>query len=189
MKTIIWKELRENFKLAVIGFAIFTFLLMECYRHYSEFFSNLAFGQESWQPHDSHPLLSERFLGETAIFCAIFGAVLGWLQIHNERHRDLWAFLVHRPISRSQIFFGKVVAGLCLYMLGAGLPLLGYIITACVPGHFPVPFTLPMVLPMVSLFLIGIVFYFSGLLTGIQQARWYVSRGLGLGAGGRWCFP
>ena len=25
------------------------------------------------------------------VFCAIFGAVLGWLQIHNERHRDLWA--------------------------------------------------------------------------------------------------
>ena len=32
MKTLIRKELRENFKLALIGFALFTFLLVQSYR-------------------------------------------------------------------------------------------------------------------------------------------------------------
>jgi ABC-type transport system involved in multi-copper enzyme maturation permease subunit len=183
MKTIIRKELRENFKLAVIGFGIFTFLLVEGYRSCSQYFTQLAFGQTSWQFNNAHPLLSASVLSETALFCAIFGALLGWLQIHNERHRDLWAFLIHRPISRSEIFFGKVIAGLCLYMAGTALPLLGYIVIAWMPGHFPVPFGWPMVLPLTARFLIGMVFYFGGLLTGIRQARWYASRALGLGAG------
>ncbi len=183
MKTIIRKELRENFKLAVIGFGIFTFLLVQGYRSCSQFFTELAIGQTNWGNMSAHPLLSDQVLSETALFCAIFGALLGWLQIHNERHRDLWAFLIHRPISRSEIFFGKVIAGLCLYMAGSALPLLGYIVIAWMPGHFPVPFTWPMVLPLTARFFIGMVFYFGGLLTGIRQARWYASRALGLGAG------
>jgi ABC-type transport system involved in multi-copper enzyme maturation permease subunit len=183
MKTIIRKELRENFKLAVIGFAILTLLLVQAYRSCCDFFIQLAFGQGFWQNNNSHPLLSDQILSETALFCAIFGTLLGWVQIHNERHRDLWAFLIHRPISRSEIFFGKVIAGLCLYTAGAALPLLGYIIIAWMPGHFPVPFTWQMVLPLMARFLCGTVFYFGGLLTGIRQARWYASRGLGLGAG------
>jgi ABC-type transport system involved in multi-copper enzyme maturation permease subunit len=183
MKTIIRKELRENFKLAVIGFAVLTFMFVQGYRSCHEFFTQLALGQSAWQTMNAQPLLSEGVLAETAYFCAIFGAVLGWLQIFSERHRDLRAFLVHRPISRSEIFFGKVIAGLCLYAAGAGLPLLGYIVIAWIPGHFPVPFTWPMVLPLASYFLCGTVFYFGGMLTGLRQARWYASRGLGLAAG------
>jgi hypothetical protein len=183
MKTIIRKELRENFKLAVIGFAILTFLLVEGYRSCSQLFTELAFGQSYWQYNNAHPLLSDQILSEVALYCAVFGAILGWLQIHNERHRDLWAFLIHRPISRTEIFYGKVVAGLCLYTAGTALPLVGYIIIAWMPGHFPVPFTWPMVLPLTARFLIGTIFYFGGLLTGIRQARWYASRALGLGVG------
>jgi ABC-type transport system involved in multi-copper enzyme maturation permease subunit len=183
MKTIIWKELRENFKLAVIGFAIFTFLLVEAYRNCSQFFTELAIGQINWGNISAHPLLSDRVLSESAICCAIFSAVLGWLQIHNERHRDLRAFLIHRPISRSEIFFAKVIAGLCLYAAGAALPLLGYMVIAWMPGHFPVPFAWPMVLPLTAHFLCGLLFYFGGMLTGIRQARWFASRALGAGAG------
>jgi hypothetical protein len=181
MKTLIRKELRENFKLAVIGFGIFAFLLIDQYRGATTFFENLAAGQNNWNGgYDAQPLLG-RLPGLTAVFCAIFGAVLGWLQIHSERHRDLWAFLLHRPLSPTKIFFSKAIAGLCLYLVAAGLPLLGMIVMLRVPGHIAAPFEWAMVLPVTATFLSGIVYYFAGLLASLRQARWYVSRGLGLG--------
>ncbi len=64
----------------------------------------------------SSTLLADQVLFEIALICSIFGAVLGWVQIHNERHRDLRAFLIHRPIlAARKIFFGKILARLCLY--------------------------------------------------------------------------
>jgi ABC-type transport system involved in multi-copper enzyme maturation permease subunit len=183
MKTLIRKELRENFILAVIGFGIFMFLLVQSYRSCTAFYANLASGQTGWygDANIAQPLLGS-FPKLAMVFCAIFGAILGWFQIHNERHRDLWAFLIHRPLSRTRIFLAKVIAGLCLYVAGAGLPLLGMILMIRIPGHIAAPFEWAMVLPVTACFLSGIVYYFAGLLTGLRQARWYASRGLGLGA-------
>jgi len=181
MKTLIRKELREIIILAVIGFGIFTFLLVQVYRSSTAFFANLALGQTGWMGDDNVQPLLGSFPKLAMVCCAIFGAILGWLQVHNERHRDLWAFLIHRPLSRTKIFFAKVIAGLCLYVVGAGLPLLGVIVMIRIPGHIAAPFEWAMVLPVTAYFLSGIVYYFAGLLTGLRQARWYASRGLGLG--------
>ena len=167
MKTLIRKELRENFIVAVVAFVIFTFCMVVAYHN-----RNLS---------SSDPLLA---VPSAANFlCAIFGAVLGWLQIHNERHPDLWAFLIHRPVPRARILMAKVIAGLCLYSLGAGLPFLGLLVMVRIPGHIAAPFEWGMVLPFTAFFLAGIVYYFAGILTGVRQARWYLSRGLGLGVG------
>lgn len=183
MKTIFQKEWRENFKIAVIGFAIYTFLLVSGYHECSAFLERMAMPGSFSQYQDVQPLVSSQVFFMSSLFCGLFGGILGWVQIHNERHRDLWAFLVHRPIARTEIFFGKVTAGLCLYVAGAGLPLIGFIIMAVMPGHFPAPFEPKMLLPLTAIFLTGPVYYLGGLLTGVRQARWYVSRGLGLGAG------
>ncbi|HLZ53558.1 MAG TPA: ABC transporter permease [Verrucomicrobiae bacterium] len=182
MTTLIRKELRENFILALIGFGIFMFLLVQSYRSCTSFYANLALGQSGWSGDATiaQPLLGS-FPKLAMVCCAIFGAILGWFQIHNERHRDLWAFLIHRPLSRTKIFCAKVIAGLCLYAAGAGLPLLGMILMIRIPGHIAAPFEWAMVLPVTACFLSGIVYYFAGLLTGLRQARWYASRGLGLG--------
>ena len=116
------------------------------------------------------------------MFCAIFGAVLGWLQSRNEAHRDLWAFLIHRPVTRTEIFWGKTIAGLCLYALGRGIAFGRFWWRWCgSPGHVAAPFEWAMVLPLLSIFLTGVAWYFAGLLTGLRQARWYASRGFGLG--------
>jgi len=182
MSTLIRKELRENFKLALIGFALFAFMLVVNYHASTGLYASLALGQTSWNIYTAQPLLSNGVISVVGIFCTVFAALLGWLQIHNERHRDLWAFLIHRPVSRTKIFAAKAVAGLCLYALGAGLPLLGLIAMTRMPGQIAAPFEWAMVLPVFSFFLSGMVCYFAGLLTGLRQARWYASRGLGLGA-------
>ena len=69
------------------------------------------------------PLLSLGLV-PVGFFCAIFGALLGWKQIFVERHRDLHAFLIHRPIRRTQIFWAKTAAGITVYLLATGIPLL-----------------------------------------------------------------
>jgi ABC-type transport system involved in multi-copper enzyme maturation permease subunit len=183
MKTLIRKELRENFKLAVIGLVIFAFILVQEYRNCVGVFASLALGQMGVTPSDTQPLLSPRILPMVGLFCGVFGAILGWIQINNERHRDLWAFLIHRPLPSERIFLGKVVAGIALYALATVPPLLGLIVMVRIPGHIAAPFEWAMVLPITGFFLSGIVCYFAGLLTGLRQARWYASRGLGLGVG------
>ena len=84
-------------------------------------------------------------------------------------------------MTRSDIFLGKTLAGLGLYALAAGLPPVCSLIYAAIPGHVAAPFEWGMALPATGHFLAGTVYYFAGMLTGLRQARWYVSRGLGLG--------
>ncbi len=181
MKTIFQKDLRENFKLALIGAAIFILLLMQAYQSSINTLINLLDHNGSVMAANLQPLLSQTLLMEAAFFCAIFGAALGWLQTRNEAHRDLWAYLVHRPVSRADIFRGKAFAGLCLYAFGAGLPLLGLTLVVATPGHIAAPFEWPMTQPLLAVFLTGPVFYFAGMLTGLRQARWFGSKCFGFG--------
>jgi ABC-type transport system involved in multi-copper enzyme maturation permease subunit len=183
MKALLQKELRENLGLAVLGLAIFSVLLLVSCLTYSELMSEFVSGRSSGGGGFDRflPLGSGLFLTETGFFCALFGAVLGWVQVNNERHPDLWAFLVHRPITRTGLFLGKALAGLSLYGLAAGVPLVCYIAWTWLPGHVAAPFDPAMLQPVIALFLNGVVGYFAGMLTGLRQARWYASRALGLG--------
>ena len=164
MKTIIGKELRENLKLAFPVCLVLTVFLMYA----------------TWD--GGTGLVDKGLVRITSVFYAVFGAALGWLQIHHERPRDLWAFLVHRPISRTEIFLAKVTAGLLLYAVSTSLPMLGYIIWVQIPGNVGAPFEWAMVMPELGCFLLGIIWYFAAMLTSLSRARWYASRGLGLAA-------
>jgi hypothetical protein len=180
MKALIQKELRENQNVAWLGLLIFSVLVLAVYLSSIAALAHLLDGSESVDFNVLQPLLSQNLLAEAPVFCAIFGVVLGWLQSRNEAHRDLWAFLIHRPVTRTEIFQGKTIAGLCLYAGGAGLPLAVLVAVARIPGHVAAPFEWAMALPLAAIFLTGVPWYFAGLLTGLRQARWYASRGFGL---------
>lgn len=181
MKALIRKELRENLKLGVLGLVVITFILLQFYRHYGELLRPLAAGGTEVRGPYLQPLANMELLGYVGIFCAAFAVLLGWFQSFNERHRDLWSFLAHRPLMRTELFLGKVIAGLGLYVLVAGLPLVCFIVWAIAPGHVAAPFEGSMLLPHAAVFLAGPAYYFAGMLTGLRQARWYGSRSLGLG--------
>src|ERR1017187_10704352 len=170
MKTLVFKEFRENVKAAVLGMIIYALVLVVLYRDYVASPTNMT-----------QPLSDSNLVFGTAWFCGIFGAVLGWLQVHNERRPDLWAFLIHRPMTRSGIFLAKVMAGLGLYALVVGLPLLGFIVWARLPGHVAAPFEFAMLRPVAAYALVGLLYYFAGMLGDLRQARWYASRALGVG--------
>jgi hypothetical protein len=162
MKALIYKELRENLKLAVPVFLLLTVIGWFV----------------AWDGGGN--LLGANTLGILSLICAGYGATLGWLQIHHEKPRDLWAFLVHRPITRTEIFFAKIIVGLLLYFLAVTLPLLGYLIWISIPGHLGAPFEWGMALPAAGCVLLGLLWYFAAMLTSLREARWYASRGLAL---------
>ena len=161
MKTLFRKELRENLKIAVPAGLLLSALAV-------------SWGQ------GGNGLVQRGCLMSGSFLLSSFGVALGWFQIQNEKPRDLWAFLVHRPITRTEIFLAKIAAGLVLYSLAGGLPLIGYILWVRFPGHVAAPFEWGMVMPFAAVFLLGIIWYFAGMLTSLRPARWYGSRCLGL---------
>jgi hypothetical protein len=182
MRPIFRKELREHFKVALVGLAVFGVMLSLAFSRCTNLVDgSAAYGGGFGNDESPQPLLSTNLLTQAAFFCAAFGMLLGWLQIRAEKHPDLWAFLVHRPAPRDTILAGKVLSGLLLYAAGAGVPFLGLVLVAATPGHVAAPFEWAMALPSLAIFLAGISFYFAGLLTGIRAARWSGSRTFGLG--------
>jgi ABC-type transport system involved in multi-copper enzyme maturation permease subunit len=181
VKKLVLKELREHFKVTLIGLAVFTVMLVLAFLACGGSLQRSALASGYSDAEDFQPLLAKSLLTQAAFFCAVFATLLGWLQIRAEQHPDLWAFLVHRPISRATILRSKILGGLVLYAAGAGWPLLGLIIVAAMPGHVAAPFEWAMVLPLLAIFLVGAAYYFAGLLTGLRKARWYASRVFGLG--------
>jgi hypothetical protein len=162
MKALIWKECRENLKWTVLP-AVLILGPMG------------LFGPAS--------LMAMGYLFHVSLVAAVFGAVLGFLQVFPESHGDKRSLLLHRPLSRSQIFLGKAIAGGGLYLLALGIPLACAVALAATPGNVPEPFGWPMMLPWLADSLTGLVWYFAGMLTAQREARWYGSRCLGLAAG------
>jgi len=137
MRALFRKELQENLKPAVLGCLLLTVMLLVQYRN-----CTVVPG--------SQPLLARSLLTVTSLFCALIGGLFGWLQMRRESHRDLWAFLIHRPVPAPNILLAEILAGLTLYALAAGLPLVALVVWVWVPGHVAAPFEWPMVLPVVA---------------------------------------
>jgi hypothetical protein len=163
MRSLIWKEVRENLKWAGVPALLILLPL-------------LLLGA----PDEPVPSLTGMLL--LYLIAALFGALLGFLQVFFEARGDQRALLLHRPLSRSRIFLGKVIAGVAIYLLAVGVPF------ACVeawmarPGHMPAPYAWRTGLFWLADLLAGVVYYFAGMLTAQREARWYGSRGLGLAA-------
>jgi hypothetical protein len=162
MKSLIRKEWRENVKWAALPALLILGPVA-------------LFG--------ASPLMDLGRLFYVSLVAALFGAVLGFLQVFPESRGDKRSLLLHRPLSRSRIFLGKVLAGVGLYLLALGIPFACSVALAAAPGHVAQPFAWPMVLPWLADALTGLVYYFAGMLAAQREARWYGSRCLGLAAG------
>jgi hypothetical protein len=161
MKSLVWKEWAENLKWAALPILLLGGLLA-------------LLGPPSLTNYDALLVLG--------LIAAVFGAVLGFLQVFPESHGDKRSLLLHRPLRPSQIFLAKASVGVALYLLAVGIPFAGAVAWIATPGHAAEPFRWPMTLPWLADILAGVVYYFAGMLTAQREARWYGSRSLGLGA-------
>lgn len=171
LKALFWKEWHENARWALLILLCLSVSLV-----YAVYYET---GRTPYSNAGAIPLWDTVNLILT-IGAPLAGLSLGLLQILPELRRDQWAFLVHRPITRTALFFGKVIPGLCLYILAISLPLLGFAAWDAAPGHVAAPFDIRFTLNGWAIICFGLVFYFAGLLVALRPARWYGSRGLPL---------
>ncbi len=173
MKSLFWKEWRENMRWALIGLAVVGVAMAYTLRYDpNDYYGS---NREVWQG-----LQSGQFLMVTVFGFPVIGVALGFLQILTELKRDQWAFLVHRPVTRNQVFWGKALPGSLLYVLATGLPLIFTAWWLSLPGHLAAPFDIRQIWPGVVDLLIGLGFYFAALLSGILPGPWYGRRALPL---------
>lgn len=158
MKSLLWKEFRENAKWAA--------------------FPLLLFGG-IFAVYGARPCLDGNFLMLVSAIAALFGGVLGFLQVWSESHGDRRALLLHRPLSATRIFLAKALAGVAIYLAGLGLPLVVNVLWSLIPGNLAEPFRWYNVLPWSADVLTGLVYYFAGMLMAQRPGRWYGSRCLG----------
>jgi hypothetical protein len=169
MKTMLWKEFRENLKWGAL--ALLALMLAD--------FHALVQMQPSMQGYDDdYTICSTAFLLTTAFGCSTVGIALALVQILPELRRDQWAALLHRPTSRGTIFFGKAIVGLSLYFTAALVALLSCAWYAAVPGHFAIPFVPAMMVPSVSDVFLGAAGYSVALLLGLEHGKWFGRRGV-----------
>jgi hypothetical protein len=170
MITMLWKELRENVKwavLALIGLAMAEFYALNQQQFFGFYVQEAA------------PLCKSSFLMITTFGCGAVGAVLGLIQFLPEQRRDQWAALIHRPVPRATIFRGKAVAGLFLYFLATTLPFIACVWYVATPGHFAVPFSPGMILPGVGDICAGAMYYLAALFVALHRGAWYGTRAFG----------
>jgi len=160
MRSLIWKELRENIKWVPLpGLVILLVFLIQ-------------------RPTEPMPDLMGTFF-----FCltgVAFGAALGFLQIFSEGHGDKRSLLLHRPLSQSRIFLVKAVVGVGIYLLALGIPFVCLESWYATPGKMPAPYHWRTSLPWLADIFSGLVYYFVGMLIAQRDVRWYGSRGLAL---------
>ena len=113
---------------------------------------------------------------------AVSGAAWGLWQTAFDAQGDRRAHLLHRPLSPSWIFIGKLLTGAGLYLVAMSLPLAVYGMWTAMPGHMPAPFRWQALLPWLADILTGVVYYSAGTLMGVRPGRWYGSRCLGIPA-------
>ncbi len=163
MKQLLWKELRENLKWALLGFLFVYFML-----NYSSVKRGFFF--------EDFSTLS------TFSFTAVFlGFALGLLQVYTESAPDRWAFLMHRSASARQIVLSKVIVGISLmaaiWMLVVLLAI--FQLTSLQWLTYPMYWFRP--IPALIATLVGIPAYLSGLMFTVWKPRWKFARPLLLG--------
>lgn len=171
MRVMVWKEWRENARWSALALIALSLAL-----GYSLYAAGL---------NTSPDPASGLWNGIAPVFlfgCPLLGAALGFAQVMPELRRDQWAFLVHRPVPRTTLFWGKAATGLLLALGATALPLGLLGLWAALPGDVAAPFDIHLLLPGVAALLTLIPFYFAGMLLALRPARWYGSRALPLAA-------
>jgi hypothetical protein len=167
LKAIVVKELRENLQWAMLACVITTgFLSVGIYQGFGE----------------GESITGYLFLRIYEFICPVVGLVIGLMQMLPEMRRGRWQFVTHRPVSRAALLLGKILVGIALYFLAAGVPVAIIAVWVAIPGHVPGPFAWNMLDQPLQYLYGGFAWYAAGLLVGCWRGRWFGSRLIPIGA-------
>jgi hypothetical protein len=169
IRALVIKELRECLPLAAVAAAFAAWLL------------HVATGGAAWpidvaRSSDPQPFLTSSPWIGLPFVAGPLAALLGLKQMWWDDFRGAYPFLLHRPVSRSQVFLTKVAVGLALVQTIGAAMILIYAAWAATPGAHASPFFWAMTLPAWKAWLAMPVVYLGAALSGLRTGRWYGSR-------------
>ena len=167
MKALFWKEIREIGKWALLAAVGITAAMLYALGAASDNHSL----NDPWQT-----LCSQSFLLISTFGFPVVALALGFLQVLTEQRRDQWAFLVHRPVTRNTIFWGKALSGTLLYLFAVLVPLFGVAWWVSLPGSVAAPFDWRLVYPALWDAIVALAFYFAALQSGVMSGPWFGRR-------------
>jgi hypothetical protein len=173
MKTIVWKDIRQNLPWVALALIVAAIAMAA---------TLIQLRSPFFQPSEGVSICSSQFLLTTTFCASLWGIAVGLLLTIPELNRDRRSVLLHRPLSWTSIFLGKIAAGFALTLIPMAIPFLLSALWVATPGSLPSPFDWRMMAPGTADLLSGFVFSLAGMLTGLRPTRWYGSRALGLPA-------
>ena len=166
-----YKEIRENIGIAGLGLAALLFVAST-----SMGWMSLPFNLSYSTRQGNIPFLNDSFTTQFAVVAFALAAALGLRQSLGDFFGDAYLFLLHRPVSRTQVLATKLVVGLALYLVCAATAVLLYSWWASLPGTHASPFEWSMTL-MVWVTLLAITpVYLGAFLAGLRGAAWLGTR-------------
>ncbi|HVT83172.1 MAG TPA: hypothetical protein VHM90_21215 [Phycisphaerae bacterium] len=130
-----------------------------------------------WLDLGTTPLLFSRELRVVmAAWFAVAGVILGVTQARRDLGAE-WGFLRHRPAGSWMLFTGRMLAGLVLYGIAAGVPAAALVWRAF---RRDIPFEWHYTLPTVADLMAGWIYYLAALVAVQRRAAYFGSRFLPL---------
>jgi hypothetical protein len=122
------------------------------------------------------PFIAEGRENTVVVIAMVAAAVLGLHQTVWESWRQTTLFLLHRPVPREWLFYGKLITGAALLVAITAIPLLAYCLWAVTPGTHASPFFWGMTESWWRTVPMALVCYLGAFLAGLRPARWLGSR-------------
>lgn len=111
---------------------------------------------------------SATFFGLISILTAI---VLPFVQIHPEIQGKTITFLLHRPVSKSDVLNAKIVSGLVMLILSIGAQLSFMILVCSIPGNYAAPFEFDMIFNWFLFIYFSCIVYLAILFCCLQEGK------------------
>ncbi|GAB5401897.1 MAG: hypothetical protein Aurels2KO_01280 [Aureliella sp.] len=164
MKTIVWKELREQWLLPIIALAVMTTAtMMACLD------TGLMLNRAS-------------FLASWTMVAGVYAAILGLSQFFRDERAESRALLLHRGLSTKEIFWGKCLAGAILFSVAIVPPMIGTAIWVALNNQSQFAGYTFQLWPPALLCLMCFMAWPAGAMTLMREARLFGSRLLALPA-------
>ncbi|MCM2374816.1 hypothetical protein [Aporhodopirellula aestuarii] len=160
MRPLIWKELRENVRWIPIGLFVITAI---CWMVHPTRVGNNA-------------LLATELVTHFAIVTPFLAFALGVVQSYRDLQPAAGAYLNHRSVTSSDVFFSKTIAGFSLYAVAILLPVLGLAMWVGYQGLWWTPMRAAQVVPAMVFAFIAFALHPAAMLMMARGASWWGTR-------------
>ena len=167
-KSMIIKELRESAGIVALGLIGLVWMLASL----TGFPLSPFHSSGIWQ----YPFVRDSLSFNFWMVAGGLAIALGLKQTAWEFGQGTFYFLLHRPMSRRQVFGVKLAVGCLLTLVISGMLVLFYAWWAMTPGKFPAPFFWSMTFPAWRMWIAVPPVYFGAFLSGLRPAHWFGSR-------------